>query len=198
MKKKTILLSLLVINLLSKANVNEIILSDTQLQSFSVVGDSIKSNDTSTYKILWNNNKILNSIPFFDFISITQLTKPSNKSTYKDSTIIYKLCGTIAEQLKIKLINDIISESAEEKLSVANLLKFEKGKYFESNIKTYLQNQIFDFFYNNNLVTYLRNEEYVRLLKPKPVYKLLSDTKTEKLLEHEILFIANNSKTYLF
>ena len=63
MKKKTILLSLLVINLLSKANVNEIILSDTQLQSFSVVGDSIKSNDTSTYKILWNNNKILNSIP---------------------------------------------------------------------------------------------------------------------------------------
>ena len=123
MKKKTILLSLLVINLLSKANVNEIILSDTQLQSFSVVGDSIKSNDTSMYKILWNNNKILNSIPFFDFISIAQLTKPSNKSTYKDSTIIYKLCGTIAEQLKIKLINDIISESAEEKLSVANLLK---------------------------------------------------------------------------
>lgn len=198
MKKKTILLSLLVINLLSKANVNEIILSDTQLQSFSVVGDSIKSNDTSMYKILWNNNKILNSIPFFDFISIAQLTKPSNKSTYKDSTIIYKLCGTIAEQLKIKLINDIISESAEEKLSIANLLKFEKGKYFESNIKTYLQNQIFDFFYNNNLVTYLRNEEYVRLLKPKPVYKLLSDTKTEKLLEHEILFIAKNSNTYLF
>ena len=71
-------------------------------------------------------------------------------------------------------------------------------KVRKSNIKTYLQNQIFDFFYNNNLVTYLRNEEYVRLLKPKPVYKLLSDTKTEKLLEHEILFIANNSKTYLF
>lgn len=194
MKKPTILLCLFITSLISKAKVNEIVLTDAQIKSIFSVTDSIKSNDTLAYKKIWNTNSALSVISFDDFMSIIQLKHPLNKPVYIDSIQLYKRCSLISKELVNKIISDVKSESAEEKLKISNLLRFEKGEYFENNLNYYLQNQIFDFYYNNKVISYLRNEEYVKLLKPKAVYKLLSDTKTEDKLENEILFIAKNSK----
>ena len=198
MKKQKVLFFFLITTFLSKAKVNEILLNDDQIQSVSILVDSIKSNDSIAYRLLWKNDKALSVIPFNDFMTIIHLSKPLNKPIYGDSILLYKTCSSIAEELKNKCINDIKSESAEEKLTVANLLKFEKGQYFESNLKSYLQNQIFDFYYNNKVISYLHNDEYVKLLKDNAVYKVLMDTKIEESLENEIIFLAKNSKTYLF
>lgn len=194
MKKQSILLLILLITLNSKAKLSEVVLSDVQIQSILKLTNTINSKDTNAYRLSWKNSKILSEIPLNDFIAIVQIKIPSNKSIYNDSLHIYKLCGVIAKELTNKIINDIKSESADEKISIANSLKFEKGEYFQNNLNIYLQNQIFDFYFNNNVISYLKNDEYVKLLKPKAIYKLLSDTKSPENLYNEILFIANNSK----
>lgn len=194
MKNQIILFFLLITSFISKAKVDEIILTDAQIQSITILNDSNKSNDSLACKLLWKKDKALSEIPFSDFLTILQLIKPININAYKENTQEYKLCYAIAKELSSKIISEIQSESADEKFKVINLLKFDKGQYFERNLNNYLQNQIFDFYYNNKVLNYLSNEDYIKLLKPKAVYKLLSDTKTEDKLENEIIFIAHNSK----
>ena len=122
------------------------------------------------------------------------MIKPVNFKTYKDSLVQYNICKKLAVGLAEKVINDISSETANQKIPLSRYLNFEKGIYFKNNLTYFFQNQIFDFYFNNKVINYLNNSEYLELLKPLPLYKLLSDTKTEQILLDEILFIANNSK----
>lgn len=68
-----------------------------------------------------------------------------------------------------------------------------KEQFFKQNITEYIQNQFFDFYYNNNAMEGLENPAYVEVLKPKAVYKLLIYAKSEAILQEEIDFIALNS-----
>lgn len=176
-----------------QAEISGVLLSENQYKSIISLNNLI-SGDSEQLNLVWKNDTALSKISSSDFFTIIQLIKPVNEKIYKDSLVIYALCKKIAKELTDKILVDISSENADEKVSVSGELKFEKGPFFTNNLNWYFQNQIFDFFYNNKVVNVLYDAEYVKLLKPKAIYKLLKDTKTEVRLSGEILFIAKNSK----
>lgn len=200
MNKIYLLMLFCVFSVLVKAETGNIILTEPQFKSVSMI--QLKSlniyNRDSLLTLTWKKDTALSKIPLNDFLMMEQILLPVNTSVYKDSITHYELCKKIAKELTEKISADIASENADEKISIVSQLKFEKGTFFSNNLNVFLQNQIFDFFYNNKVMNVLHDTEYVKLLKPKAVYKLLSDTKTENKLTQEILFVAGNSKYKLF
>ena len=178
-----------------QANIRDL-LSDKQYDSVIFLVNNAKLNESVEVELRKNqeNDPSLKMLTFSDILKVYNLIKPVNFKTYKDSLVQYNICKKLAVGLAEKVINDISSETANQKIPLSRYLNFEKGIYFKNNLTYFFQNQIFDFYFNNKVINYLNNSEYLELLKPLPLYKLLSDTKTEQILLDEILFIANNSK----
>lgn len=181
---------------IAKADVGTVLLTESQIKALHHIKTVLQKSDTSytNLTLIWKSDTALSKIPLDDVRLIMRLLHPLNEIVYHDSIQHYALCKKIAQELADKILEDIASESADEKFGIIHQLKMEKGQYFKINLCRYFQNQIFDFYYNNKVTTVLGSEEYLKLLKPKAVYKLLKDTKTENLLNSEILFIANNSQ----
>jgi|JI6StandDraft_1071083.scaffolds.fasta_scaffold215427_2 hypothetical protein len=179
-----------------QANIRDLLLSDKQYDSVIFLVNNAKLNESVEVELRKNqeNDPSLKMLTFSDILKVYNLIKPVNFKTYKDSLVQYNICKKLAVGLAEKVINDISSETANQKIPLSRYLNFEKGIYFKNNLTYFFQNQIFDFYFNNKVINYLNNSEYLELLKPLPLYKLLSDTKTEQILLDEILFIANNSK----
>lgn len=179
-----------------QANIRDLLLSDKQYDSVIFLVNNAKLNESVEVELRKNqeNDPSLKMLIFSDILKVYNLIKPVNFKTYKDSLVQYNICKKLAVGLAEKVINDISSETANQKIPLSRYLNFEKGIYFKNNLTYFFQNQIFDFYFNNKVINYLNNSEYLELLKPLPLYKLLSDTKTEQILLDEILFIANNSK----
>lgn len=179
-----------------QANIRDLLLSDKQYDSVIFLVNNAKLNESVEVELRKNqeNDPSLKMLTFSDILKVYNLIKPVNFKTYKDSLVQYNICKKLAVGLAEKVINDISSETANQKIPLSRYLNFEKGTYFKNNLTYFFQNQIFDFYFNNKVINYLNNSEYLELLKPLPLYKLLSDTKTEQILLDEILFIANNSK----
>jgi hypothetical protein len=179
-----------------QANIRDLLLSDKQYDSVIFLVNNAKLNESVEVELRKNqeNDPSLKMLIFSDILKVYNLIKPVNFKTYKDSLVQYNICKKLAVGLAEKVINDISSETANQKIPLSRYLNFEKGTYFKNNLTYFFQNQIFDFYFNNKVINYLNNSEYLELLKPLPLYKLLSDTKTEQILLDEILFIANNSK----
>lgn len=179
-----------------QANIRDLLLSDKQYDSVIFLVNNAKLNESVEVELMKNqeNDPSLKMLIFSDILKVYNLIKPVNFKTYKDSLVQYNICKKLAVGLAEKVINDISSETANQKIPLSRYLNFEKGTYFKNNLTYFFQNQIFDFYFNNKVINYLNNSEYLELLKPLPLYKLLSDTKTEQILLDEILFIANNSK----
>ena len=117
------------------------------------------------------------------------LLVPANGKAYHDSAVVYEVCGKVSEQLVKSELPD---------MNFAVLVSQPSSGHLRENLRTFFQNQLFDFFYNYQLTHFLARSEYIDILQPQAVYKLLKDYKTEEKLNQEIRFIANNSKYLLF
>ncbi len=196
----TIVLSLLLMLNISFAEISNLKLSQTQvlkLSSFDyhqIKEDTLGDKKFSYFK----QDSVLSKLQYTDLNNVLYIINPKNSKVYKDSSIQYNNCKLIANELCQKIFRDIASEDAEEKIMISQYLHFEKGIYFNQNLTSYLQNLIFDFYFNNNVLNALNDIEYLKILKPKAVYKLLVETYPNDKLKNEILFIANNSKYKLF
>ncbi|MBK9355203.1 MAG: hypothetical protein IPN09_14935 [Bacteroidetes bacterium] len=119
------------------------------------------------------------------FLQIVAILKPSNSKAY----INYKK----AYDISFKIADDLVKDVSDDQNLIRQAVYFGKEQFLKPNLTRYIQNQFFDFYYNNNAMAGLDNPEYVAVLKPKAVYKLLLYAKPEAILKEEIDFIALNS-----
>lgn len=180
----TILLLLSTINL--QAQISTIKLTENQFKKIQTL--QVGSNDDSLKKVYLDFKKTdtsFNAISDTDFLKITAILKPKNSNAYLNNKKIY--------DISYKIATDLVNDVSDDKNLVRMAVYFNKEPFFKQNLTKLIQNQFFDFYYNNNALAGLENPEYIEVLKPNAVYKLLVFAKTENALKEEIDFIALNS-----
>lgn len=180
----TTLLLFVFLNL--EAQISKIKLTENQFKKIQTL--QVSSNADSINQVYLDFKKTdtsFSAISDSDFLKITAILKPKNTNAY----MIHKDSYDISHKIASDLVNDVSDDQNLVRVAVY----FNKEPFFKQNLTNYFQNQFFDFYYNNNVMAVLENPEYVEVLKPKAVYKLLVYAKTESTLKEEIDFIALNS-----
>lgn len=121
---------------------------------------------------------------------VIDIIVPSNRQIYIQKDSIYSLCAKFADQM--------LQNPPAEAAGFWNNNSLQELPFGKHNISVYLQQQIFNFYYDNKVLNYLQNPTYVSLLAPKPLLKLLSDTKGKEMLTKEIQFIIRNSTCKIY
>ncbi|MBK9329589.1 MAG: hypothetical protein IPM95_09835 [Sphingobacteriales bacterium] len=176
----------------AQAKINDVALSKEQFDS--LLQFKIKNTDTGSIKIeafikFYKQNPQLNTIDSSDIISIAKLLIQNNSLTYKNDSH-QLICNKLSE--------DIINSDFNKRcLLLAKEQQAEISDYFKQNLKKYLQNEIFNFYYNNNVLSFLDKQSYVEVLKPAALIDLLEKQKAERFL-NELTFVIKNSKHNLF
>lgn len=189
-KMKPLLLIFFVCLFMSAAaEVNDWYLSERQcsvLQQW-IHTDSL---DNTGIKLLAQKDTTFSRVKQADCNQIIDIISPANKQIYQQYDTIYQLCA--------KLAQIIILNPPAEVSQLWNTQEMMQAAYGKHNLSAYLQQQLFDFYYNNKVLSYLQNPEYIALLQPRPLVKLLSDTKGKAILQQEILFLKNNSTCKIY
>lgn len=103
------------------------------------------------------------------------------------------------QKVCLQIARAILSDKSENILvEVVNKAGVGKPLYFNKNIVNYFYTQTYNFYKDNNAIGYLDNAEYVSLLKPQPILKLLKEIKGEERLRQELFFIIKNSSYDLY
>jgi hypothetical protein len=176
----------LFVSLYSEAQISKIKLTENQFKKIEGLpiqtqGDSLKLGllefkhaDTS-----------FSAWPDSTFLQIVSILKPSNSQAYIDNKKIY--------DISFKVADDLLKDVSDDQNLIRKAVYFGKEPFLKTNLTRYIQNQFFDFYYNNNVMAGLENPEYIAVLKPKAVYKLLLYAKREATIKEEIDFISLNS-----
>lgn len=107
--------------------------------------------------------------------------------------------ATQQQKVCLQIARAILSDKSENILvEVVNKAGAGKPLYFNKNIVNYFYTQTYNFYKDNNAIGYLDNAEYVSLLKPQPILKLLKEIKGEERLRQELFFIIKNSSYDLY
>jgi len=103
------------------------------------------------------------------------------------------------QKVCLQIARAILSDKSENILvDVVTKAGVGKPMYFNKNIVNYFYTQTYNFYKDNHAIGYLDNAEYVSLLKPQPILKLLKDSKGEERLKQELFFIIKNSSYDLY
>ena len=129
----------------------------------------------------------LESVSDSNYLKVLHIVKPLNGEVYLQYPNEYLVAEKIATHL--------VQNQAEEFVNIQAVISKNKDACVVNNIKTYLQNRFFDFFYNNNVLDYLKNPEYVALVNDRAAYKLLLSQQTEQSFIEDLQFIGINSKS---
>lgn len=173
------------------ASLPDSVLTPIQIQqiiNFKYNKDSISYSDfINQYKLKHTDLSVIDTTDFKDVI---KLLKPENLAQHKTENN-FPICDSLANAIvNSNYYNNFLYTAKEN--NVKDLVKFK------SNIKNYLQNEIFNFYYNNNVISYLDKKEYLELLKPRELVQLLESTKGKEVIQNEIIFIAKNSNYNLY
>ena len=125
-----------------QANIRDLLLSDKQYDSVIFLVNNAKLNESVEVELRKNqeNDPSLKMLTFSDILKVYNLIKPVNFKTYKDSLVQYNICKKLAVGLAEKVINDISSETANQKIPLSRYLNFEKGIYFKNNLTLFKNN----------------------------------------------------------
>ena len=175
-----------------QAKINDVALSKEQFDA--LLRYKTKNTDTGNIDIeafikFYKENQQLNSIDSSDIVSIAKLLFHNNSLTYKNDS---------RQLICKKLSEDILnSEFYKRCLLLAKEQQSEISDNFKFNLQKYLQTEIFNFYYNNNVLSFLDKQEYIDVLKPVALIDLLEKQKGQQFLI-EIRFIIKNSKFNLY
>lgn len=175
-----------------QAKINDVALSKEQFDA--LLQYKTKNTDTGNINIeafikFYKENQQLNSIDSSDIVSIAKLLFQNNSLSYKNDS---------RQQICKKLSEDILnSEFYKRCLLLAKEQQSEISDNFKFNLQKYLQTEIFNFYYNNNVLSFLDKQEYIDVLKPVALIDLLEKQKGQQFLI-EIRFIIKNSKFNLY
>ena len=127
-----------------QANIRDLLLSDKQYDSVIFLVNNAKLNESVEVELRKNqeNDPSLKMLTFSDILKVYNLIKPVNFKTYKDSLVQYNICKKLAVGLAEKVINDISSETANQKIPLSRYLNFEKGIYFKNNLTLEINNNL--------------------------------------------------------
>ncbi|MFN8238341.1 MAG: hypothetical protein U0T77_09235 [Chitinophagales bacterium] len=181
----------IVSTLFVKANIRNVVLTDTQYALLNLynISDSFPSTLYS-FKSFALQHPELQKIDSINLSTIAKLLFRDNTDSYKSDTH-HVICK--------KLANSIITS---EPYKIFLILAQEQGvkdvKMFNANMQDYFYKQIFDFYYYNKVIGYLDKPEYLEVLKPKALIDLLEKQKGADTFLDEIVFITINSKFRLF
>ena len=180
----TTLLLFVFLNL--EAQISKIKLTENQFKKIQTL--QVSSNADSINQVYLDFKKTdtsFSAISDSDFLKITAILKPKNTNAY----MIHKDSYDISHKIASDLVNDVSDDQNVVRIAVY----FNKEPFFKQNLTKLIQNQFFDFYYNNNIMKYLETPNYIEVLRPFAVYKVVIHTKSESALKEEIDFIALNS-----
>lgn len=184
LKFYTIILLFLSVNL--KAQISTIKLTENQFKKIESLNNQPNRDNMKLVLLEFKHaDTAFSSWHDTVFLQIVSILKPINSNEY---TINKK-----AYDIAYKIGSDLIKDVSDDENPIRVAVYRGKEEFVKSNLTKYLQNQFFDFYYNNNVMATLENPDYIDLLKPRPVYKLLLYAKPESILKEEIDFIVLNS-----
>lgn len=184
--QKYFTLFLLLLSISLNAQLSTIKLTENQFNKIEKLDFGInKDSMQQVYLAFKNADTSFSALNDTDFLKIVTILNPQNSNAY----IVNKKAYDVAYKVADNLVSDVSNSESPIRIAVYR----GKAEFLKQNLTLYIQNQFFDFYFNNNVMSFLDNSEYVALLNPQAVYKLLLYAKPETYFTDEIDFIALNS-----
>lgn len=178
----------LLVSFLGKAQLSQISLTEEQVKALMSI-NNVGENRDSINKInisFKQKNELFAKINEEDFLRIVELLHPKNEQAYLNNDKTYKTSGKIAA--------DLVAFKPNNANAITDAIRTYKEKCVVANLTKYIQNQFFNFYFDNGMLNILDNDEYISLIKPIQALDLLNYSKATPILAEDIDFIARNSK----
>jgi hypothetical protein len=184
--QKYFTLFLLFLSIGLNAQLSTIKLTENQFKKIENLDiEANKDSMQQVYLAFKNADTSFSALNDTDFLKIATIINPRNTNAYS----VIKKAYDIAFKVSDNLVKDVSNEENSIRIAVYR----GKKEFLKQNLTRYIQNQFFDFYFNNNVMSFLDNSDYIALFNPQAVYKLLLYAKPEANLKEEIDFIALNS-----